>query len=71
MTDIAARTVVGVLAGGKFAGFPHNSIGDGVNVNDVPYRESFPYLGLAHSGRDSRHVDPGEPDCDSGDCPID
>lgn len=70
-TDIAARAVVGVLAGGPFAGFPHNAIGDGVNANDVPYRESFPYLGLAHSGRDSRHVDPGEPDCDGGDCPVD
>ena len=63
VTDIAARAVVGVLAGGDFAKFPHNSIGDGVNANDVPYRESFPYLGLAHSGRDSRHVDPGERGC--------
>ena len=71
VTDIAARAVVGVLAGGKFAGFPHNSIGDGVNANDVPYRESFPYLGLAHSGRDSRHVDPGEPGCATEKCPVD
>ncbi|MCP5158036.1 MAG: DUF4331 domain-containing protein [Gammaproteobacteria bacterium] len=70
VTDIAARAVVGVLAGGAFAGFPHNRIGDGVNVNDVPYRESFPYLGLAHSGRDSRHVDPGESGCE-GLCPLD
>ncbi|MBK8508406.1 MAG: DUF4331 domain-containing protein [Candidatus Competibacteraceae bacterium] len=71
VTDIAARVVVGVLAGGPFAGFPHNSIGDGVNANDVPYPENFPYLGLAHSGRDSRHVDPGEPDCAGGNCPVD
>lgn len=71
VTDIAARVVVGVLAGGAFAKFPHNSIGDGVNANDVPYRESFPYLGLAHSGRDSRHVDPGEPGCANSDCPVD
>jgi hypothetical protein len=71
VTDIAARVVVGVLAGGQFAGFPHNSIGDGVNANDVPYPESFPYLGLAHSGRNSRHTDPGEPDCANGDCPVD
>ncbi|HRD49390.1 MAG: DUF4331 domain-containing protein [Candidatus Competibacter sp.] len=68
VTDIAARVVAGVLAGGQFAGFPHNSIGDGVNANDVPYRESFPYLGLAHSGRDSRHIDPGVPGC-TGTCP--
>lgn len=71
VTDIAARVVVGVLAGGPFGGFPHNSIGDGVNANDAPYRESFPYLGLAHSGRDSRHVDPGEPGCADGNCPVD
>jgi len=71
VTDIAARVVVGVLAGGPFAGFPHNSIGDGVNANDMPYPENFPYLGLAHSGRDSRHVDPGEPDCAGGNCPVD
>jgi hypothetical protein len=36
-----------------------------------PYRESFPYLGLAHSGRDSRHVDPGEPGCATEKCPVD
>jgi len=71
VTDIAARAVVGVLAGGDFAKFPHNSIGDGVNANDVPYRESFPYLGLAHSGRNSRHVDPDEPGCADGNCPVD
>ena len=32
----------------------------GVNVNDASYRETFPYVGYAHSGRDSRHVDAGE-----------
>lgn len=68
VTDIAARVVVGVLAGAPFNGFPHNRIGDGVNANDAPYRETFPYLGLAHSGRDSRHVDPGEAGC-LGTCP--
>ena len=71
VTDIALRAVAGVLAGGDFAGFPHNSLGDGVNANDMPYPENFPYLGLAHSGRDSRHVDPGEPGCAGGNCPVD
>ncbi|MBK8534398.1 MAG: DUF4331 domain-containing protein [Candidatus Competibacteraceae bacterium] len=69
VSDIALRVVAGVLTGDpKFSGFPHNSLGDGVNTNDVPYRESFPYLGLAHSGHSSRHVDPGEPGC-TGTCP--
>jgi len=61
VTDIAARAVAGVLAGPPYNGFPHNRIGDGVNVNDVPYPETFPYVAPALSGRDSRHVDPGEP----------
>jgi hypothetical protein len=68
VTDIATRVVAGVLAGPDFNRFPHNRIGDGVNTNDAPYRETFPYLGLAHSGVESRHVDPGEVGC-TGTCP--
>ena len=72
--DITTRVAVGVL-NPEFNIFPHNRIGDGVNVNDVqPYRTSFPYLNNAHSGRDSRHIDPGELGCDgtpTGICPVD
>jgi hypothetical protein len=68
VTDIAARAVAGILAGPDFNRFPHNRIGDGVNANDAPYRETFPYVGYAHSGVSSRHVDPGEPGC-QGTCP--
>lgn len=72
VTDIASRAVVGVLAGGAFAGFPHNRIGDGVNVNDVlPARETFPFLNLAHSGRNRRHIDPGEQFPDARPVPVD
>ena len=70
VTDITARVVAGVLAGPQFNIFPNNRIGDGVNANDVDYLETFPYLAYAHSGRDSRHVDPGEIGC-LGTCPID
>jgi hypothetical protein len=65
VTDLALRLVVGgVLAGTAFASSPINSrLGDGVNVNDVPYRTSFPYVGEASTGRSRRHVDPGEPLC--------
>jgi hypothetical protein len=70
VTDVAARAVAGVLGSNSCCtGFPHNRIGDGVNVNDRPYRATFPYLAPAHSGRDSRHVDPGEPGCGAGLCP--
>lgn len=68
VVDIATRVVAGILAGPDFNRFPHNRIGDGVNVNDTPYRETFPYLGYAHSGVESRHVDPGEIGC-TGTCP--
>ena len=68
VVDITTRVVLGVLAGERFNGFPHNRVGDGVNTNDVAYRETFPYVGLANSGVESRHVDPGEPGC-TGTCP--
>ena len=64
VVDIVARAAVGVLSGDpRFSGFPHNRVGDGVNANDVPYPETFPYVAFAHSGRDSAHVDPGEAGC--------
>jgi hypothetical protein len=60
VTDIAVRAVAGILAGGNFAGFPYNRIGDGVNTNDAPYLETFPYLAYAWDGRNNRHINPGE-----------
>ena len=68
VTDITLRLVVGgVLAGPPFSTSPINSrLGDGVNVNDAPYRTTFPYLANAPSGRDRRHIDPGEPGCTAG-----
>lgn len=66
--DITLRVAAGILAGTPFNGFPHNRLGDGVNKNDTPHLETFPYVGYAHSGRDSRHEDPGEIGC-TGICP--
>jgi hypothetical protein len=65
VTDIALRLVVGgVLAGPPFSSSPINArLGDGVNVNDSPYRTTFPYLADAPNGRSRRHVDPGETGC--------
>jgi hypothetical protein len=65
VTDIALRAVAGVL-NPAFAKFPNNALGDGVNVNDAPYRNTFPYFADAPSGRDRRHLDPGEPGCTAG-----
>lgn len=65
VVDVALRLVAGgVLAGPPFSTSPLNSkLGDGVNVNDAAYRTTFPYLADAPSGRDRRHIDPGEPGC--------
>ena len=63
VTDISSRAVVGVLAGAPFNGFPNNRIGDGVNANDRPYQETFPYVQFSNSGRNARHVDPTESGC--------
>lgn len=65
VVDIALRAVAGVL-NPQFNRAPNNQLGDGVNVNDVPYRNEFPYFGDAPSGRDRRHLDPGEPGCTAG-----
>lgn len=62
VTDIATRVVTGVL-NDKFNSFPNNRIADGVNSNDVSYQENFPYVAFANSGRNTRHVDPGEIGC--------
>jgi hypothetical protein len=65
VVDISLRAVAGVL-NPSFNVFPNNMLGDGVNVNDAPYRTAFPYLANAPSGRDRRHIDPGEPGCTAG-----
>jgi hypothetical protein len=76
VTDIAARAVAGVLCGitapckdstgAVFLGTSVPRIGDGVNTNDVPYQETFPYVAFAQSGYSRRHVDPGEAGCSPG-----
>ncbi len=65
VTDIAARAVAGILVNPVTYG---TRIGDGVNVNDMPKRTTFPFVAPAHDGRNSRHVDPNEPGC-AGVCP--
>jgi hypothetical protein len=57
VVDIAARAVAGILAGPQY----NYRIGDGVNAPDVPPQETFPYVHYAYSGRDSRHISPGDP----------
>ncbi len=65
VVDIAARVVAGALVDG-YNTPPNTRIGDGVNTNDVPTQNKFPYVAWAHSGRGRRHIDPGEFGCTRG-----
>jgi hypothetical protein len=69
VTDISLRVVGGGVLAAPFKGFNpeiNGRLGDGVNVNDFPYLESFPYVAYSPSGRDRRHIDPTEPGCTAG-----
>lgn len=73
VTDSALRLVVGGVLAAPFPGYSAavgGRLGDGVNVNDTAYKTSFPYVGEALSGRDRRHIDPGEPGCTAGTGPA-
>jgi hypothetical protein len=61
VVDIAARVVAGGVLSPGFDVAPNNLLGDGVNAPDVPPQETFPYVHYAYSGRDSRHISPGDP----------
>ena len=75
VTDIALRVVVGgVLVADKstfnFQAGINDMLGDGVNVNDFPFRTSFPYVADCPSGRNRRHIDPGESFPDGRPVPV-
>ena len=48
VTDIELRVVAGFLKGNKVP------LGDGVDQNDVPFLDSFPYVAPPHAGYDSQ-----------------
>ncbi len=72
VTDCFLRAGFGILDP-NFNTFPFNRLGDGVNVNEFPIPETFPFLATAHDGRNRQHVDPGEAGCGTPDglCPVD
>ncbi len=70
VVDIASRVVGGILADPVKYGTP---IGDGVNLNELGYRNTFPFVQPAHNGRNSHHIGPGQPGCTGqpgGICPV-
>jgi hypothetical protein len=60
VVDIVERVGVGGILSPGFNTAPNNLLGDGVNAPDVPPQETFPYVHYAYSGRDSRHISPGD-----------
>jgi hypothetical protein len=49
--DIAVRAVAGATPlTPAFNRSPNNTLGDGVDRNDVPYLQAFPYLGVPQAG---------------------
>jgi hypothetical protein len=70
VVDIASRAVEGILADStKY----NAAIGDGVNLADGGYRNTFPYVKPAFSGRNAHHIGPGQLGCSgqkNGVCPT-
>lgn len=64
VVDIAFRVVAGALCsactsnGAAFDPTTVAALGDGVNVNDVPLQETFPYVAFAHGGTTAQHQVP-------------
>jgi hypothetical protein len=67
VTDIALRVVAGALCssctsnGQPFLASSVAALGDGVNTNDVPLQETFPYVAFAHGGPTANHQVPALP----------
>ena len=54
VVDIALRVMAGATAfTPAFDISPNNILGDGVDFNDVPYLDTFPYLASPHPGLDA------------------
>jgi hypothetical protein len=69
VVDIASRVVAGILVDPVKFG---TAIGDGVQLANGGYRPEFPYVLAAVSGRDGRHIGPGQFGCSAyknGICP--
>ena len=55
MLDITVQAAAGVLVGNN------TGLGDGVDRNDVSFRDSFPYVAFPHSGSNPWKLNPNPP----------
>jgi hypothetical protein len=69
----AAKTFTCTTGGNgtTFLGAQAPLIGDGVNINDVPTQETFPYVAYSQNGRNHVHNNPGSLVCaQPAGCPV-
>ncbi len=65
--DISLQVVAGELVGPRY----ENDLGDAVNVNDVTFRDTFPYMQVPASGSDTApHANSGFTPLTGGDAPT-
>jgi hypothetical protein len=68
---VTATLITCTSGGAPFTNAQVPLIGDGVNLNDVPLQEVFPYVAFAQSGRDRVHNGPGSKVCaQPAGCPV-
>ena len=64
VTDIEIRAIAdgyGTVVNGFYGALtpnltPNNTLGDGVDANDMPFLSTFPYIGTPHQGYEHTHV---------------
>ena len=64
VVDITLRVGIGGVLAAPFPGYDptvNGRLGDGTMNNGPGFRPAFPYLQHCPSGRNRRHIDPGEP----------
>ena len=68
IVDIELRVVAGVLykaliapTGPDYNVAPNNLLADGVDVNDLPFLDTFPFLAHPTGGKDTPHAGPVQP----------
>lgn len=66
LTDDVIDIALQVMAGATpftadFNKAPNNTLGDGVNANDMPFQSSFPYLATPTPGNTTRGLQPSRP----------
>jgi hypothetical protein len=71
MGTSATNSTCTALGGNTFLGTQAPLLGDGVNTNDVPTQETFPYVAFAQSGYSRVHRNVGDKSCAQGSgCPA-